>query len=184
MPKVNLAVWGFLALVLIMSCRRPINDTVEGKDKLEAQSIERMPNDLSWMDTTYIAIYSDIYVKSEETKFNLTATLSLRNTDFRDTIYISEVQYFNSAGDKIRDFIQNPILVKPMQSIEYVIEEEDTTGGSGANFIVIWGARNASVKPIFEGIMISTHGQQGISFSTQGVSIKREKSAARRDSVE
>jgi hypothetical protein len=60
-----------------------------------------------------------------------------------------------------------------MQSIEYVIEEDDVKGGTGANFIVNWGALKNDVKPIFQGVMISTSGQQGLSFVTEGVSISR-----------
>jgi len=60
-------------------------------------------------------------------------------------------------------------------NMEYVIEEQDTAGGTGANFIVNWAATSSEANPLFEGIMISTNGQQGISFSTQGVSISKRK---------
>ena len=61
-----------------------------------------------------------------------------------------------------------------MQSVEYVIDEHDTSGGTGANFVIKWSSTNLNVAPIFEGIMISTNGQQGISFSTIGVSISNK----------
>lgn len=58
-----------------------------------------------------------------------------------------------------------------MQSVEYVIEENDTKGGTGANFVICWSSESDMVMPLFEGIMISTNGQQGISFTTKAISI-------------
>ena len=61
-----------------------------------------------------------------------------------------------------------------MQSVEYVIEGTDNSGGTGANFVIKWSSTNKKVEPIFEGIMISTNGQQGISFTTKGISISNK----------
>jgi hypothetical protein len=129
---------------------------------------------LNYRDTVYVPIYSDIYSETKAVKFNLTATLSIRNTSLTDSIYLENIDYYNSAGEKVRGYIENTVLLKPMQSLEYVIEEDDNEGGTGANFIVNWGTNGFQAKPIFQGIMISTNGQQGISFSTDGVSIKKQ----------
>lgn len=51
-----------------------------GEDKFQALEISELPQGLQYFDTTYVAIYSDIYVENKDTRFNLTATLSLRNT--------------------------------------------------------------------------------------------------------
>ncbi len=162
------------ALVVLVAggCdKRSHNLNKVGLDKFEALAVDSMPAELARHDTVYIPVYSDIYSESKDTRFNLTATLSLRNTSLRHSVYISAVDYYNSAGENTKRFLSDPIVLKAMQSVEYVIEEHDTTGGTGANFVVYWGAENTEVQPIFEGIMISTNGQQGISFSTNGVSI-------------
>lgn len=59
-----------------------------------------------------------------------------------------------------------------METIEIVIDEKDNEGGSGANFIFNWRANAQLTEPLFESVMISTYGQQGISFLTQGIRIK------------
>lgn len=172
--KPSLSLLSLLIILTASACLEPqLNLTDQGEDIFEAQSVDQLPTDLSYFDTVYVSIYSDIYSETKETRFNLTATLSLRNTSLFDTIYISDVEYYNSAGTPIREYLDRPIMLKPMESMEYVIEEKDTTGGTGANFIVQWAAYNDRTKPLFEGIMISTNGQQGISFATQGVSISR-----------
>ncbi len=157
---------------LMLSCAESQQNLNKvGEDKFEALEIEKVPNDIVIRDTTYVPIYSDIYSETKDIRFNLTATLSLRNTSFKHSIYIAKVDYYNSFGKKTRSFLSKPIVLEPMQSVEYVIEENDTSGGTGANFIINWGANSVDVKPLFQGIMISTNGQQGVSFSTTGISI-------------
>jgi hypothetical protein len=64
-----------------------------------------------------------------------------------------------------------PIYLKPLETVEIIIEEQDIEGGSGANFVFDWAMANGKNPPLFEAIMISTHGQQGLSFTTRGVPV-------------
>ncbi len=116
----------------------------------------------------YVPIYSDIYNKTKDYRFLLTATLSIRNTSPKDSLFIKNADYYNTQGDFVRSYIKKPIYLKPLESIEYVIEEKDTLGGSGANFLITWGA-NKTMKPIFQGVMVGILGQQGFAFTTDGV---------------
>ncbi len=118
----------------------------------------------------YVPIYSDIYNKTKDYRFLLTATLSIRNTSPKDSLFIKNADYYNTQGDFVRSYIKQPIYLKPLESIEYVIEEKDTLGGSGANFLITWGA-NESIKPIFQGVMVGILGQQGFAFTTDGIAI-------------
>lgn len=163
--------------LLIMACEpEGINTDPKTSDAVKLASPEFPYEALQYHDTVYIPIYSDIYSESKDVKFLLTATLSIRNTSLTDTIYIGDIRYYDSGGALIRNYLKDEVLVlKPMQSIEYVIERNDTAGGTGANFLLNWAARTSSVNPVFQGVMISTHGQQGISFITEGVSISRTK---------
>lgn len=160
-------------LFLLLHCQ-PVspNVTTEGVNVLEAQQIVTNNKQHKYQDTTYIPIYSDIYTRTTSEKILLTATLSIRNTSLKDSIFINDIDYYNSAGDLIREYLEGSIFLKPMQSIEYVIAEKDKTGGTGANFIVNWEA-SRNIKPVFQGVMISTAGQHGISFVTDGYSIRQ-----------
>jgi hypothetical protein len=143
----------------------------ENKEAVQIGTVESLPSDLIHFDTTYVPIYSDIYSQTTDVQINLTATLSLRNTSFKHSLYISEVDYYNSAGELDQNFTEQPIELKPMQSMEYVIEEEDISGGTGANFIIIWAAKSKRVTPLFAAVIISTQNRQGISFTSRGISI-------------
>jgi hypothetical protein len=164
----------FLSLLLFSSCidNNP-NLNAEGQDVFQANAVYVEKDSLAYMDTVYVPIYSEIYNESKDVIFHLTATLSIRNTSMQDSFYVKGVDYYDTNGDLVRKYLEKTILLKPLQTIEYVIEEKDDAGGTGANFIIIWGADQSDLKPMFQGVMISTHGQQGLSFTTEGRSISR-----------
>lgn len=128
-------------------------------------------NDTLIKGSSYLSIYSSIYDGSEKTLHHLTATASMRNVSVSDTIYILKASYFNSKGDPIRIYFDEPIFLKPLETIEIVIDQDDEHGGTGANFVFDWAVKSDNHEPIFEAVMISTTGQQGISFSTRGIKL-------------
>lgn len=120
---------------------------------------------------TYLSVYSQIYSTTEHRKHGLTVTVSMRNTNLNDTIYINSASYFDTEGSLIRTYFNQTIFLKPMETVEIVIDEMDDQGGTGANFMFDWAIKETSNEPLFEGVMISTSGQQGLSFTTQGKKI-------------
>ncbi len=121
---------------------------------------------------TYLSIYSQIYSQTEHITHDLTTTVSMRNTNEQDTLYIESAKYFDTKGKLIRTYFDKPIYLQPLETVEIVIDQQDQAGGTGANFIFHWRASSKMSEPLFEGIMISTYGQQGLSFTTQGKRIK------------
>lgn len=93
--------------------------------------------------------------------------VSLRNTSIYDTVYIIKSDYYNTHGEVIKQYLKAPIYLAPMETTEIIINEYDVSGGTGANFIFEWKAPKNCSEPLFEGVMISTRGQQGLSFTTQ-----------------
>ncbi len=122
--------------------------------------------------STYLSVYSQIYSRSESRTHDLTATVSLRNTGLTDSIYILKANYYNTKGDLIRTYFNSPEFIGPMETIQIVINEVDNEGGTGANFIFDWAVKANANDPLFDAVMISTSGQQGISFTAQGVRIQ------------
>ncbi|MFA7273097.1 MAG: DUF3124 domain-containing protein [Crocinitomicaceae bacterium] len=122
--------------------------------------------------STYLSTYSEIYSQNEHSTFSLTVTASIRNVNKEDTIYIDKAIYFNTKGDAIRSYFDHPIYISPMETIEIVIDGKDIAGGTGGNFLFDWKTKPNVHEPLFEGVMISTNGQLGISFLTQGIRTK------------
>ncbi|RMB64144.1 DUF3124 domain-containing protein [Dokdonia sinensis] len=118
----------------------------------------------------YVPIYSSIYNGSKNEKVLLTATLSIRNTSERDSIFLSRVAYFDTEGNLVRNYVKQPIYLKPLESLEYVIDQNDDTGGSGANFKVDWYG-DKSLRPIMQGVMIGGLASRTFSFTTDGMEV-------------
>jgi hypothetical protein len=121
---------------------------------------------------TYLSIYSQIYSQSEHKTHNLTAMVSLRNTSTKDTIYLLKAEYYDTRGTSVRTYFNQSIYLAPLETTEIIIDEKDISGGTGSNFIFDWKIPKNCPEPLFEGIMNSTMGQQGLSFVTQGYRIE------------
>jgi len=125
---------------------------------------------LHWVNqTVYVSIYSDIHADNryKEKPFDLTATLSIRNTDLKNTLTLDIVDYYDSPGNKLQSYVTKPVTVAPLESIRFIVRETDQ-GGSGAKFLIHWRSDHAVTAPIIESVMIGTQMQQGISFICQG----------------
>jgi hypothetical protein len=156
---------------LLVACTQPKAPETKHHSDYHFTSVDRAT--LPQQEMVYIPIYSDIYYVDSKHTFSLTATLSIRNTSFKDSIYVFSIDYYNSGGQKVRRYNESILLVKPMESVEFVVENKDDTGGVGANFVVEWGAKSGAQKPFFQGVMIGTTGQQGISFTTEGIVVQQ-----------
>ncbi|HOE04210.1 MAG TPA: DUF3124 domain-containing protein [Bacteroidales bacterium] len=117
----------------------------------------------------YVPAYSDIYQTDGTRRFSLTATLSIRNVGFTDTVYIYSIDYYDSHGKLLRKYAEKTLMLLPLESLEFVVEGKENKGGAGANFIVEWTAARQVHNPLIQTVMIGTEERQGISFCTDGV---------------
>ncbi len=90
---------------------------------------------------------------------------------------VSRLRDSQLGDEKVKDISNYIIPGKLWEAFEseeqvvLLIDEIDKEGGTGANFIFEWTIKRKSNEPIFESVMISTSGQQGLSFTTQGIRI-------------
>lgn len=115
----------------------------------------------------YVPVYSHVY-HGDGDPYLLTITLSVRNTSTDDAIVLNSVRYFDTHGKEIKSYLKKPLRLAALATTEFLVSRDDTTGGSGANFLVEWIAERPVSEPIIEAIMIDTKGQQGISFARRG----------------
>lgn len=166
----------FLIILLILGCSDPQERNSDSTSLPPELWMERKVDipvkDALEYGKSYLSIYSQIYSPSQRTTHNLTAMVSLRNTSDQDTIYILKAVYFDSHGKPIRSYFDQPIYLTPLETKEIIIKRNDVEGGTGSNFIFEWKIPKNCPEPLFEGVMNSTVGQQGLSFSTQSIRIK------------
>lgn len=159
-----------LACVLLAGCESQEPGAAifhpAGGQALERVDLSR--GELAVSGQVYIPVYSNVYWDNVETVTELSATVSIRNTDARRDLILTRVDYYGSRGQLIRGYLDGPVRVGPMGTVEWVIEEHDTEGGSGANFLVEWGAREPIARPVMEAIMLGQIAGRGISFASEG----------------
>lgn len=129
---------------------------------------------LAKSQSLYVPVYSHVYVH-DGVPFPLTATLSIRNTDSASPLFVQRVFYYDSEGILLRSYLEQPLRIAPLATAEFLVEEGDASGGSGANFVVEWASENALTQPVVEAVMIGASGQQGISLICPAVVISETR---------
>jgi len=118
--------------------------------------------------TVYVAAYSTVRLGSGKGKVNLATTLIIHNTSEKIPLILLRADYFDTAGSLLHNYLPNPIAIRPLGSVETFVPAEDTRGGTGANFVVEWGADGQITEPLIEAVMVGTLGAQGFSFTSRG----------------
>jgi hypothetical protein len=122
---------------------------------------------LSRGQVVYAPVYSHIYIGDRERPFLLAVTLSIRNTDTNEPVTLQKVVYHDSNGRPLNEYLSSPMKLEKLAATRFVVRESDTSGGSGASFIVEWSSDRPVSPPLIETIMIGAQTQQGISFTSR-----------------
>lgn len=161
-----------LIITLLFSCNEKKEISSINPENWSKRAIDLSLKDSLEYGKSYLSLYSQIYSRDEQTTHNLTSLISMRNTSELDTIYLLRAEYYETHGKSVRKYFDTPIYLAPMETTEIIIDEMDVLGGTGSNFIIEWKIPKNCPEPLFEGIMTSTMGQQGLSFTTQAKRIK------------
>lgn len=122
--------------------------------------------------TLYVPVYSMVYTGDRAVPVNLASTLSIRNTDPRNSIRIASADYYASTGRLIRRMLPKAIVLGPLASTSIFIKEKDTSGGFSTSFLVRWAADKEVSAPVIECVNIGAYSGLGISFVTPGREIR------------
>lgn len=161
----------FSCFLLMISCETKQNRNPVKPINWENRAVQLTPRDSLERGSTYLSAYSQIYCHTDNRTHDLTATVSLRNTSKHDSVYVLSATYYDTHGKLIKTYFDHPVYIAPLETVEIVINEKENKGGTGANFIFDWAKKPNSTNPLFEAVMISTSGQQGLSFTTKGEKI-------------
>ncbi len=162
----------FTLLIIILSFQYSLNTelvTLEEQLRYLPPTGDHLPHISdegggSIVHRVYVPAYSHIY-HAGGTPVLLAVTLSIRNTDLSQEMRIRSVRYYDTRGNFIREYLEAPVTLKALGTAEYLVEQKNTEGGSGANFVVEWSSRSPINPPVIETVMI---GSQGVSFVCSG----------------
>jgi hypothetical protein len=141
-----------------------------------SSALARENGELSRGHTVYIPAYSHIWYgnvnSGAPSKLLLSSMLSIRNIDPGHSITLKAVRYYDSDGKLLRE--ENKALrnLGSLASTDVFVEYKDTSGGTGANFIVVWEADAPVNPPIIETVNTYFLGAAPSTFSSRGRPIR------------
>ena len=122
-------------------------------------------------ETLYLPIYSHIWHgemdnKGQPMKTLVSVSVSIRNTDPVKAIRVNSAQYYDTDGKKLREYLASPKTIGPLGTFELFVPRSDDTGGSGANFMIVWKSDTPASPPIVEGFHANLPVGRSIAFTT------------------
>lgn len=129
---------------------------------------------LSVGQTLYLPIYSHLYhgelnPKSGKPSETLVSThVSVRNTDPKQSIRLSSARYYNTDGKLLREYLPQPQTIPPLGTYELFVSRSDSSGGSGANFLIDWNAEKPANSPLVEALHADIREARTLLFTTSG----------------
>lgn len=177
--RITLMIMGVLALIVMIVASVYIGDrleTIEDRLQYSAPTVALQGEETIAVDDTaqkravYVPVYSHVYSNGGQ-PYLVETTLSVRNTDPRKPVVLSSVSYFDTKGVLVKDYLPQPLQLAPLESIEFLVEKQDISGGSGANFVVEWAADTVVNEPMIETVMIGFNGSNSISLIRAGIPI-------------
>jgi len=157
-----IAVGAFVLLLLMMFY---LEDQLQAIS--QATGTDSFAIDLTDHQTVYVPVYSHIYIADGVPQL-LATMLSIRNSDPERPIIINSLRYYDTKGELVQEYVENDRRLGPLETAEFLVEKQDTRGGSGANFILVWQAEQPVYEPIVEAVMAGGSGNNSISFKSIG----------------
>lgn len=129
--------------------------------------------------TLYLPVYSHIWhgeidSKGKPAKTLVSVLVSVRNTDPARAIRLTSAQYYDTEGKRIKEYVTAPRSIAPMGTYEIYVPTSDDSGGSGANFILMWKADGGASPPIIEALHANLPTGRAIVFVTSARVLQSE----------
>lgn len=129
---------------------------------------------LSKGQTVYLPIYSHMLYgnlgkRGTASFVQLSALVSIRNTDPSRPLRVLTARYFDTHGKLLGERVPKPVVIPPLGTLELFVELNDASGGSGANFVVKWNAEQPINPPLVESLHVNMDGGKAVVFMTQSV---------------
>ena len=129
---------------------------------------------LSGGQSLYLPIYSHLYHGEVNPKTGkpsqtlVSAHISIRSTDPAAAIKVVSARYYNTEGKLLREFLPKPQVIPPFGTYELYLPRSDSSGGSGANFIIDWVADKPVNPPLVEALHADIREARTLLFITTG----------------
>lgn len=152
----------FLMALMSVACSKQENPYVSEGSKPKAASVPRGER------FVYVPAYT-YAVAATGQKTTLAATLTIHNAHSKSSMRIRSVEYHDSPGKTLSHYLDEPRVLKPLETLEFQVLEVDMSRGSGASFIVSYDPVDADGPPLVEAVMVGNTGSGWLAFTSRGV---------------
>lgn len=164
-----------VCLFALVGCSReaPRSVVSPGDGSAQLKPLGDIKSDALQRRQRYVPVYSSIYWGSKRRTAELTAMVSIRNVSSKHPIVLEFARYHDSAGRKVREYVHAPARLDPLAGVEFVIDQQDTVGGTAASFLIEWAGPPDIDEPLIEAVMVGQVGSVGISFTSASRELKQ-----------
>ena len=117
--------------------------------------------------------YGDLHKSGDAKQLPVSALVSIHNTDLDKPLKLISARYYSTAGKFLRNFISSSRILKPMETLEFLVERRDVVGGSGANFVIQWESAAPISPPLVQALHVELQTNRAVVFTTEAVLIPR-----------
>jgi len=167
----------FFLLVIVISCNSKKQNNNTGQQNLkefdpDVYELKNNSVNLVKGQVLYMPIYSNIPHFMDSIEIDMSAFVAFHNTDFEHSIRLLKVQYFDTKGRLVRDFLPNKTkTLNPLETADFYVPYQDKSG-TGANFLIEWVSDSLVTEPLVESITINTKVQNTVAVLSRGKVVK------------
>lgn len=168
------------SILIFISCKQNEKAESFSQDNLvdfKPDSYELKNNNIKQIkgQILYMPIYSNIPHYIDTTNFDMSAFVTFHNTDFTNKVRIQKVQYFDTKGRMVHDFLEGKVQeLAPLETKDFYVPYRDKSG-IGANFLIEWVSDSLVTEPLVESVTISLKNHYSVAVLSQGKVIKELK---------
>ena len=163
----------FVLSLVLLSCSDTSSSGKNSNIDISEPPEESPPSGPWRLRTIYVPAYSQLPFGPNQERRLFSILLSIRNVDSTAEIVLTHVDYFDTSGHRVRQYLQKPRKLRPLETVEFKVETLDDAGGSGANFLVYWEGPADAHSLLTESIMWGHTGSGYSTFTSRGVELDR-----------
>jgi hypothetical protein len=118
-------------------------------------------------------LYGDLDKTGVARQLPVSSLVSIHNTDLDRPLRLLAARYYSTEGKFLRNFVSSTVILKPMETLEILVERRDVVGGSGANFVIQWESDAPVSPPLVQALHAELQTNRAIVFTTDAVVIPR-----------
>lgn len=116
----------------------------------------------------YVPAYTFVAARSR-LRASLATTLTIHNVHLTQSLKVHSVEYHDSPGKVLRNYLSEPRTLKPLETLEFLVSDVNPERGAGASFLVSYDATDTNAPPLVEAVMVGNTGSGWLAFASRGV---------------